>query len=466
MQLEQAVFTSRATSRALGYQLVARSPGIAEEDARALSSWGPSHDALNESATESGSINFFPLPSGARCLSQTMLAGAEYSGRGGPLVYTQILVVDRGGLGRFANNPLALLTAATARGAIAIRDDLPAQLEPLTLAGRASAFDRETVEQVVAKRGPAWLARLVEAVVSYQPLGILGGGVPRSTLGAVFNCLPVSCRPGLSFTTGLRFTPRRPFRVHFLHDLTEGRRLARAYDLSLFLALDERATEQLPERGWAGFLGQVLAEGEWDLLARVVAHPLPGGRGWDGLDEWGQVLRQHGLPDDDEPAQPAWQPRLVAADAGGEDEDSVAAGRAGSGHRRADAPHRRRPAAEDPLTQATRVLAELATDPADVLGAECPGATRSLEQLDDVVFEAIAGKSTALDRLKTLWPEVLTRLGPELVEESKLQYIRHALHVWRECLQGEEVEQPGRALQALEVLTVIFGEGPRADTTG
>ena len=44
--IEQAVFTSAPTHRATGYQLIGRSPGLAEDDARELAVWGPSHDSL------------------------------------------------------------------------------------------------------------------------------------------------------------------------------------------------------------------------------------------------------------------------------------------------------------------------------------------------------------------------------------------------------------------------------------
>lgn len=63
-RVEQAVFTSAETTRTAGYQLVARSPGILEDDGHALSAWGPSHESLLKSERQASSINFFLLPSG------------------------------------------------------------------------------------------------------------------------------------------------------------------------------------------------------------------------------------------------------------------------------------------------------------------------------------------------------------------------------------------------------------------
>ena len=117
MLVEQAIFTSAVTDRAQGYQLTSRSPGISDADARELAVWGPSHDSLLEGHGATGSVNFNRLSSGAYAISRTTTGGAEYSGRGGAQVYTQFLVVSPELLARFANNPFAILRAATAVGA-------------------------------------------------------------------------------------------------------------------------------------------------------------------------------------------------------------------------------------------------------------------------------------------------------------------------------------------------------------
>jgi hypothetical protein len=81
-----------------------------------------------------------------------------------------------------------------------------------------------------------------------------------------------------------------------------------------------------------------------------------------------------------------------------------------------------------------------------------------LERLDDTVFEAIAGKPGALDELRKLWPDVLARLGPELIEESREQYLRHALRVWRDCLEGDQIRNPSLAVAAMDVVCLLFDE--------
>ena len=114
MVIEQAIFTSAQTDRSDGYQLVVASRGIVSEDRRELTVWGPSHDSLLTAGGEASSVGFFRLPSGSYCVSKTVAAGPEYSGRGGQRIYTHYLVVPPEALARFGNNPFAVLYAAIA----------------------------------------------------------------------------------------------------------------------------------------------------------------------------------------------------------------------------------------------------------------------------------------------------------------------------------------------------------------
>ena len=81
-----------------------------------------------------------------------------------------------------------------------------------------------------------------------------------------------------------------------------------------------------------------------------------------------------------------------------------------------------------------------------------------LESLDDAVFEAIGGKSDALAALRWLWPQVKVRLGEPLLAESREQYIRYALSIWHKTANPAGQHDPRRAVDALEVLCVLFDE--------
>ncbi len=87
-----------------------------------------------------------------------------------------------------------------------------------------------------------------------------------------------------------------------------------------------------------------------------------------------------------------------------------------------------------------------------------PDLIDQLGRLDDAVFEAIAGQPAALEKLRTLWPEVKMAVGPGLVEESREQYVRHALIVWRKCVAGAELRDPATAIAAMDVVSLLFDE--------
>ena len=50
-------------------------------------------------------------------------------------------------------------------------------------------------------------------------------------------------------------------------------------------------------------------------------------------------------------------------------------------------------------------------------------------------------------------------LGEDLLIESREQYLRYALSVWEECVDAGSIRNPTRAIQALDVLCLLFGDG-------
>jgi hypothetical protein len=96
--------------------------------------------------------------------------------------------------------------------------------------------------------------------------------------------------------------------------------------------------------------------------------------------------------------------------------------------------------------------------PSACLGIDSPEVIARLEELDDVVFEAVRGKATALAKLHELWPALKSELGDAILAESREQYIRYALSIWREPANVEGDNDPARAVNALEVLCLLFDE--------
>ncbi len=96
--------------------------------------------------------------------------------------------------------------------------------------------------------------------------------------------------------------------------------------------------------------------------------------------------------------------------------------------------------------------------PSHSLHADSPDVVAQLESLDDAVFDAIGGKPDALAALRWLWPQLKVRLKGPLLDESREQYIRYALSIWHKTASAEENLDPRRAVDALEVLCVLFDE--------
>jgi hypothetical protein len=96
--------------------------------------------------------------------------------------------------------------------------------------------------------------------------------------------------------------------------------------------------------------------------------------------------------------------------------------------------------------------------PLDALGDKCPDAMEQLGQLDDMVFEAIAGRAGAMESLRVLWPQVKSKVGVALIEESREQYVRHAMQVWKECIEGDGKRSPAMAVKVMDIISLLFDE--------
>lgn len=419
MHIEQAVFTSALTDRSGGYQLIARSSGINDAEARELSIWGPSHDSLLDAGPAGNSVNFFPLTSGGWCISKTCTAGQEYSGRGGFRVYTQCLVTPGAVLERFAFNPFAVLRAALASGVLQVFDQPPKLLPPVRLGGRSPAVDPVLVEQVTKELGPARLARLVKAALDKGPLGVVSTVRAESVFAALMNCLPLENRRGLSFSTGLRYSPQRPFQlITVAADPAEHRSLQRRADLDI-VDLTAEAGPLGSLTGWAGEVARHLTAGRFTELAEALGGPAAAKPA---------ALR---------PAAPRSQANARAAEP--------------------QAPEDSPPRAT--LARPCTALNRLTGRRSPIVGGAAidPAELDLLGRLDDCVFAALAGQPRAAEELRELWPVLSRCVSPALLAESREQYVRHVIQTWRACLASPGIDTQ-RAGCALDVLAELFGD--------
>ncbi len=452
--IEQAVFTSARTHRAAGYQLAGRSPGVADADARQLAAWGPSHDSLRDPGSDAGSINFHPLPSGAYCVSRTVPAGSEYSGRGGPRVYTQYLIVSPEVLRRFANNAFSVVRAAVAGGMLEVFDPVPEQLPPLSLVGAAVPVDQNLLARLAAQFAPDRIAALVQAAMTTDCLAVAGGEWTADLVAGLVNCLPPLPRTELSFTTGLKYSSRRPLRVVGLSsDPAEHRWIAQQSGMTVLDLTVPQEGAPVPLDGWSQLISRVLATRHYSLLAtefskrrfeltagdlhalglqlleEIEASELRGGSG--------AAIEPNGLPPD------------------GGSSDSAPRRAASAGVRRAHNAHRGAGGSGKGAAVATRRPAA----PSTTLDPDSPEILERLERLDDLVYAAMDGQGAAMESLRAYWPKVAAELEEEILAESREQYLRYAMSIWEGCVDPDGIRNPGRAVRALDVLCLLFNDG-------
>ncbi len=586
MQIEQGIFTSARTTRSAGYQLVAASPGVREADARELSIWGPSHDSLYDDSVDAESANFHHLPSGNYCISKTVFSGDEYSDRGGRRIYTHCLVVPAGVLASFANNPFSVLMAAMVQGSLSAYQDVPLELSAIKLPGRTSAVDVRLLEDLAEESGAVAVAALVRDALKNRQLGLRVDRNAHRWVAALLNCLPVECRTQFSFSTGLKTSARRPFRIVRLADNYPAavRRIQSKHRMAVWSPELKPSEVTVPFDGWPGLIAALLGRGDVALLAEFLSRPRPGltlgeleklgnqlrtnlasstsrscapkpdetlatgsasvpelvqhlRRNPSNVGHWARWVQIHddalAQHDCDRAAEMVFkacqlfgvhstpQPQLIRrvetlleTEYNHHESDCIERtiarlqelkpvfGRdrwVQLAERVAQRPHEAHPQertadlsqADDEQSTEPTVLSFTAEQrdlpsssrgpdaktsferaggdsgapavpagrgfdaPCCVAAPDRPAHTRNadsdtrrpvelLELLDDTVFAAIAGGAEAAETLDTLWPKVLEQLGNDSIEESRQQYLRHALATWHQCTGGHTESDPDR----------------------
>lgn len=269
--VEQAIFTSARTSSKDGYQLVAWSPGISSDDARQLAVWGPAHDSMIVDDPTDVSLNFHPLGDHKFCVSRTVLGAAEYSGRGGRQVYTHCFVLDAASFKRFYNDPFRVLSAALSIHDLRPGATLPTDLPTMKMlpsggpvdAGLIRFFDSPVQQQSLV----AWTHY---AMTSKKLL--FTGGYNDRFLSVFFNLLPVSIRPHFTFSTRLRYSQRRDFRlVGLANDVQEQKKAARQEGFHVFHFDSPARTPEASRHPWATWLQVALCHREPDEAARMIS---------------------------------------------------------------------------------------------------------------------------------------------------------------------------------------------------
>lgn len=216
MWVEQAVYTSLPRGGRAGYHVVSRSPGVSDEDARALASWSPSHGALLLDDANRVSVNFHPLAGGRCVLSRSCEGRPEYSGRGGGQIYTHALILEEAQLERSHCGPLAAYREAFALGHFLYRPDPEPFLEPVELGRCHRRSDPERGAARLRSLGRGDLADVRRRLVAGEAVRVRFAGDRLLLTECLLDLLPGEIGLTLSFSTSLQVSSTRPYRLTML----------------------------------------------------------------------------------------------------------------------------------------------------------------------------------------------------------------------------------------------------------
>jgi hypothetical protein len=127
------------------------------------------------------------------------------------------------------------------------------------------------LERLCEALGPTRLAALVSAALKTELLGISAPVRPRLLLAGLLSLIPVRQRPQYSWTTGLRVSPRRPYRWAALPaDREEHRQAIRLIHLTTLDLNQDVPTKYAAHGGWPLLVYNLLRDQRFSDLAAAV----------------------------------------------------------------------------------------------------------------------------------------------------------------------------------------------------
>lgn len=185
--------------------------------ARELERWGPTEGALLSRDDDASCFSFFSVADGWYAVGRTIYGVPEYSGRGSLQVTTFFLVVRHDQFAAYQSHALALAYTALALGHLRLTDltadslpliDLPSfpfsAAQPIRSGKSAVEISPEEISPV----------EISPEELSQDRLAIMGARDPEATAYQLISSMPHDQRSRLSFCSGLRPSPLRPFQLH------------------------------------------------------------------------------------------------------------------------------------------------------------------------------------------------------------------------------------------------------------
>ncbi len=265
LHIEQAIYASQVSDRMSGYQICAASSGIDANTSLELSTWGPAHDALVDSHPFAASVNFFRLNNGSPVVAFSQAVGGEYSDRKGQHICTRFLVLDAEGFARYSHNPFSIIEAAKAAGHLEWPSPPTKTLDAITLGGSAGPLDQILLRRLARRWGPKRLLQLLDAALVQPRLFVRPPRDASWAIAAILSLAPAQHRLELTFTTGLRFSNTRPFRIHCMVEEHRNRLRTRVGPDAMVFHLDVDQNSS-PIHEWSKKIGPALLARQWSRI--------------------------------------------------------------------------------------------------------------------------------------------------------------------------------------------------------
>jgi len=218
MTADQAIFTSMIRQGKSGYHVVARSPGVTESEANALTTWSPSHGGLALDEANPASVNFFPLPSGRYALARSREGQGEYSGRGGRQIYTRAIFLTSEDLQAARYQPFKIYRDAMSLGLLHYRANPPSVLPKVSLSVYHSTEDsvEESRDSLDCGFDPGTLETIVSQLSAGQSVLFAHEGDRAALAEIILDRLHPETVLKMSVSTSLKPSSVRPFRLNLV----------------------------------------------------------------------------------------------------------------------------------------------------------------------------------------------------------------------------------------------------------
>ena len=155
--------------------------------------------------------------------------------------------------------------------------ETPFALKSLNITGMAPAVHQVLLRQLIRQVGAGHVAMLMQSVLMSSCTAVATDRVSAEQLIAgLLDCLPLECRTAISFSTGLRYSSQRPFRILPLpSDPTTRRRLVHEPNVMVLDWVDQKPCSHMLVDNWARLIEWVLSKNQIGLLADELSQPRP-----------------------------------------------------------------------------------------------------------------------------------------------------------------------------------------------